>query len=232
MHLQQGAVDRQGRAQFVRGVAHEPLLGREGPLQPVQHLVEGVRELLELVVRPVQLDPPGQVGPGHPAGGAGDPAQGREHTSGHGVAEGEGDDAEAHEGQERPVQKAVEGVLPLRRGAVLDHLVELGVVQRRGQLRAHVAGDLHARALDLELQPARVVQRLRGQHVDDRQQQDARDQEHAAVQQREPYPDGRAQPGVRGLLRLGFPGRFRWCLHGRRGGCHPALRSGIRSRGR
>ena len=40
-----------GVLQLVRGVADEALLGGERPLQPLQHVVEGVGELLQLVVR-------------------------------------------------------------------------------------------------------------------------------------------------------------------------------------
>lgn len=190
----------------MRRVPDEPLLRGEGPLQPFQHVVEGVGQLLELVVRAVQLDAAGQVGSGHPARDAGDPAQRREHPPGHGVSEGEGDDAQAHEGQQRPVEERVERLLAL----MVDAGVHRGVEVVRGRVLGQVA-DLagHLAADDLERQLAAHVQGLGGQHVDDRQQQDAGDQEHAAVQQGEPYPDGRAQPGVRGLLLLGLPGGFR-----------------------
>lgn len=206
----------------MRRVPDEPLLRGEGPLQPFQHVVEGVGQLLELVVRAVQFDAAGQVGSGHPAGDAGDPAQRREHPPGHGVAEGEGDDAQAHQGQQRPVEERVERLLAL----VVDAGVHRGVeVVRRGVLGqvADLAG--HLAADDLERQLAAHVQGLGGQHVDDRQQQDAGDQEHSAVQQGEPYPDGRAQPGVRGLLLLGLPGGFRGRRRGRRDGGHrPQIR--------
>lgn len=214
--LQQRAVDRQGRTQLVRGVPDEPLLRGEGPLQPVQHVVEGVGELLELVVGPVQLDAAGEVRAGDGAGDAGDPAQRREHPPRHGVAEGEGDDAQAHQGEQRPVEQRVQCLLALvvdagvHRG--VDRVRRVAVFEEVADLAGHVAVD------DLERQLTAHVQCLRRQHVDDRQQQDARDQEHAAVQQREPYPDGRTQPGVRGLLLFGLPGGLGGC--GRRGGGH------------
>lgn len=209
----------------MRRVPDEPLLRGEGPLQPVQHVVEGVGELLELVVRPVQFDAAGQIGSGHPAGDAGDPAQGREHPPRHGVAEGEGDDAQPHEGQQRPVEERVERLLAL----VVEAGVHRGVEVVRGRLLRQVAdpaGDLPVD--DLERQLTAFVQGLGGQHVDDREQQDARDQEHAAVQQGEPYPDGRAQPGIRGLLLLGLPGGFGGAAAGG-GTVGTGVRSGIRS---
>ena len=41
----------------MRGVGHEPSLAGEGEVEAVQHVVEGVGELLQLVVRPVEADP-------------------------------------------------------------------------------------------------------------------------------------------------------------------------------
>lgn len=228
MDLQQGAVDRQRGAQLVRGVADEPLLCGEGPLQPVQHVVEGVRQLLQLVVRAVQLDPPGEVRAGHPARGPGDPAERGQDASGHGVSEGEGHHAEADQGEEGPVEQAVQRLLPLGRRTGLDRVVQLVVVEGGAQLRAGVAGDLDIGPGDPEGHAPRVVERLRGQHVDDRQQHDARDQEHPAVQQREPYPDGRAQPGVRGSGCLGSQVGFGGAAGGS-GVVAMVLRSGIRS---
>jgi hypothetical protein len=52
-----GADDGQGVAQLVGGVGDELALGGEGRVQPGQHGVEGVGQLLELVVGAGQLDP-------------------------------------------------------------------------------------------------------------------------------------------------------------------------------
>ena len=43
---------RQRRAQFVGGIGDEPPLAVESALEPVEHLVEGLGQLLELVARP------------------------------------------------------------------------------------------------------------------------------------------------------------------------------------
>ena len=70
-HLDQGPVDRQRGAQLVRGVGDEPALAVEGAVQPLQHGVERVGQLLDLVARAGQRDPlvqpaAGAVGPGDP----------------------------------------------------------------------------------------------------------------------------------------------------------------------
>jgi hypothetical protein len=41
----------------VRSVGHEPSLACEGEIEAVQHVVEGIGELRELVVGPVETDP-------------------------------------------------------------------------------------------------------------------------------------------------------------------------------
>ena len=50
--------DRHGRAQLVRGVRDEPLLLADAILQAVEHMVEGNRELCELVLRLRYIDAP------------------------------------------------------------------------------------------------------------------------------------------------------------------------------
>ena len=50
------AVDRQRRAQLVRRVGREALLARERVVEPVEHVVEVVGELLELVAAAAQAD--------------------------------------------------------------------------------------------------------------------------------------------------------------------------------
>lgn len=138
----------------MRGVGDEPLLGGEGPLQAVQHVVEGVGQFLQFVVGAVQLDPPGEVGAGHAARGPGDPAQRREDPPGHGVAEGEGDHAEADQGQQRAAQQVVQGLLALVVDAELHRVVEGARAGEAaaGEGRAGVAVDRERAAGDLERQ--------------------------------------------------------------------------------
>ena len=52
-----GPVDRQRRAQLVRGVGDEPPLPVERAVEPLEHRVERVGELLDLVVGAGQRDP-------------------------------------------------------------------------------------------------------------------------------------------------------------------------------
>ncbi len=62
-----GAHDRQRRAQLVRGARDEPPLARERPVETLEHPIEGVRELLELVGGAAQVDPLAEVLPRRPA---------------------------------------------------------------------------------------------------------------------------------------------------------------------
>ena len=71
--LDLGADDRQRRAQLVARVGHEAALAVEGGGQAVEHPVDGVREVAQLVLGAAHLDPlvhpllrdaPGE--PGHP----------------------------------------------------------------------------------------------------------------------------------------------------------------------
>ena len=55
--VDEGAHGGERGSQFVRGVGHEPPLAGEGEIEAVQHVVEGVGELLELVVGSVEADP-------------------------------------------------------------------------------------------------------------------------------------------------------------------------------
>jgi hypothetical protein len=82
-HLQQGPLAGQRRAQFVRGVRDELALGPERGVQPAEQLIEGVAELLELVVGTGHREPLVQVAGGDPAGGGRDRAQRAEHPPGH-----------------------------------------------------------------------------------------------------------------------------------------------------
>jgi hypothetical protein len=59
---------------LVRGVRGEPLLHLERVVQPYEHVVEGVRELAELVVASAELYPVAQVPGRHDHGGLVDAA--------------------------------------------------------------------------------------------------------------------------------------------------------------
>ena len=64
-HLEVAAGDRERRAQLVRRVVHEPALGGEGDLEPVEHRVDRGRDLGDLVMRRHRPHPHRQVAGGH-----------------------------------------------------------------------------------------------------------------------------------------------------------------------
>nr|WP_237307656.1 hypothetical protein [Streptomyces alboflavus] len=68
-----------GRAQFMAGVGHEPLLGRERRVEPVEHVVDRVSEALQLVVGTLVPDAAGEVGGLDLARGGDQPVDRREH---------------------------------------------------------------------------------------------------------------------------------------------------------
>ena len=68
--LHQRLEPRQRGAQLVRGVGDELALGVEGRVEPREQPVEGVSELLELVVGPVEREPLMQVRRRYVTGGA------------------------------------------------------------------------------------------------------------------------------------------------------------------
>lgn len=92
--LDQRAVDRQRCAQLMGGVGDEPPLPVEGAVQPLQHGVEGVSEVFDLVIGPVQRDAFVQAAVGDAAGGRGDPLQGAQRPAGQQPSKTTGDDTD------------------------------------------------------------------------------------------------------------------------------------------
>ena len=88
-HLELGAHHGQRRAQLVRGVRHESPLARERRLEAVEHVVEGLGELAQLVVRAACGDAPVERVPAHGAGRGHDVAQRSQHAPGGQPAEQE-----------------------------------------------------------------------------------------------------------------------------------------------
>ena len=94
----------------MRGVGHEPPLAGEGEVEAVQHVVEGVGELLELVVGPVEADPLIEMFLRGAPCGAGDlverdqdpPPDRPSQHAGH-----DGGDAEADQGPQEQLMKVV-----------------------------------------------------------------------------------------------------------------------------
>jgi hypothetical protein len=125
-----GAGDRQRGAQLVGGVGGKAALGVEGGVQAREHLVEGVGQLLELVVGAVQGDALVQGALRQALGGGGDALQRAQHLPGHHPAQPQR--PQRHQPQD-PQHRLQER--PHRLG--LDYLLE------RDDLRA---GDLVAAA--------------------------------------------------------------------------------------
>ncbi len=82
-HVERGPHSGERRAQLVRGVGDELALERERALEPVEQLVEGVCELLQLVVGAGEVQTLVQVGGGDLPGGRRDRAQRPQEPPGH-----------------------------------------------------------------------------------------------------------------------------------------------------
>jgi hypothetical protein len=93
----------------VGGVGDELALGGEGGVQAGQHGVEGVAELLELVVGAGQLDAARQVGGLDVAGHGGDAPDRPQHPAGHRPADAQAGHEQHPEGGEGVVAQLLEG---------------------------------------------------------------------------------------------------------------------------
>ena len=85
----------------MRGVGDESPLGFEGSLQPAEQLVEGVAELVKLVVGSLERESLVQVGGGDLAGGGGHRAQRAQHAPRDQPAERGGDGGHDRQGDDR-----------------------------------------------------------------------------------------------------------------------------------
>jgi hypothetical protein len=148
-----GAHDRQGRAQLVRRVGHEAPLALEGRLEALEHRVEGVGELAQLVARAVQRDTRVERAIGDRARRGRDAADRAQRAAGHHPARrhrGDGDEQQgAPEGEQDVAQRAVVGGVDLDGVGVARLAIDVAL---RGGERAHGVGvlggnarrDLHA----------------------------------------------------------------------------------------
>ena len=173
----------------MRCVRNELPLRVERRLEAREKLVEGGAELLQLVVRAVEGEPPVQVAGGDLARCVRDRPQRLECAARDEPAEPDRDDGHDCEREAGFDHQRVQRGVRLLPG--LGH--NLG---RRGQPQ-RVAR--HAQAPSYG--PARadeevaVVEAVRDEDVRDRQQHRAGDQEEAAVEQRQPQADRVARPG-------------------------------------
>ena len=96
----------------MRGVRDEPALGGERVVQPFQHLVEGIRQFLELVPGAGQCQPFPQVLVRRPAGGLGDHPDWPQHAAGDEPAQRAGGHGHHPEAEQGVQQQAVQCALP------------------------------------------------------------------------------------------------------------------------
>jgi hypothetical protein len=196
--LDRGSFPGERPAKLVGGVGDEAalgiqgvLLGVEGGIQPAQQPVDGVGQVLELVVGPGHGEALVQVGLGDLAGGGGDGPQGPQHPTGHQPAGRDGDRQHDRQGDAGQDQQ-----LPQRVGAAA-----LGEVDgRRSRAAGHGDGVTGARVVGVVgLEDGLAEELVRHQEVGDGEQHHPRDQEHPAVEQGEAQPHGApGQPQRRG----------------------------------
>jgi hypothetical protein len=168
----------------VRGVGHETPLRREREVEPGEHRVERVREPLQLVVRPVELDPPRQLPCLDLARDARDVRDRGEHPPGDHPADEQAGDEERPERRQRERAQIAE--------RPLVHLVlERLRVDERALLRAAAVVDGHLLDDD-RLRDRLVPEAEREAEVEARHEHRGDEEEDARVEQRQPHPD-RAQ---------------------------------------
>ena len=196
--LDHRALERQRRAELVRGVRDEPPLGLERGLQTREQAVDRVAELLQLVVRAGEREPLVEVLLRDLARRRGHRPQRAERAPGHQPAEQ--DRAERHDPQREHRHREQRAEL-LALGLVRDPLGEedVGHVGARRDLQRlpRVVADPDrrlgaARGTVLEHRlHTRLAPRLpRGEPVGDRQQRCAGDEEQRSVEQRQAQAHG------------------------------------------
>jgi hypothetical protein len=122
----------------VRRVGGEAALRVEGGVEPREHPVEGVGQLLELVVRPLQGDPLVQGALGQALGGRGDPLQRAQHPPRHDPAEPQRQqrhkaEHQQHRLQERAHRRGHEGGPQRVDLAAGDEIAAVGIRRGLGQ---------------------------------------------------------------------------------------------------
>jgi hypothetical protein len=100
--LKERPLARQRRAEFVRGVRDELALRQERGVEAAEQLIEGVPELLELVVRAGHRDPLMRAARGYPPGRRRDRPQWAEHSQASGRGEEQSD---VEQGEPQPYRQ-------------------------------------------------------------------------------------------------------------------------------
>ena len=193
-HVDLGAHDRQRRPQLVRGVGDEVPLALEGVVEPLEHPVEGVGQLLELVRRPAERDPLAQVLPRHAPGRPGDPPQRAQGAAGQQPPRHDRHQRHHPERQQvldqQPVQRVAAKLRPDRRCD--RHLRGARREPKLGTEGRRTAGRQHPQLLELLADVVEVrarVEVVADQQIAERQQDGAGDQEDDPVEDRQSQPD-------------------------------------------
>ena len=165
--LKQRATQGKWRAQLVRGVRDELTLRFEGRLESAEQFVEGVTELLELVIGTLEGEALVQVRSRDRACGCGDGVQPPQDATGDHPAQTDRGDCHDTQGGERPEKEEVEN--PLLAGGDGLKRVDPGLRDRPNR----EDGDMCR------------VRRATHENVGDAEQHGARDKKQRSVQQRE-----------------------------------------------
>ena len=193
LRVGQGDVDHrlrggQGSAQLVGGVGREPAVDGEGPLQGGQHVVEGVRQVVDLVARAGQVQPLTEVARGGALGRRIHRGQRLQHPPCQNPADGPGEHHEQRQRADGRAHDAAEQIEQVR--------VHLGGL---ADLRDWHGGGLPDRVADLDAQ--RDVARV---EVDQGDEDHAGGRHHPGVGQGQTCPDTQV-PGATHVLRAVRP---------------------------
>jgi len=146
--LEQGLRDRERGPQLMRGVRGEPLLLGHVRLQLLEHRVEDVGEVAELVTRPLQRDPVRQGALRREPGGIADALQRRQHPSGEQPSDSEPEGEQDHHDHRGDRHESPDQVTAVRHEELGD-------------------GDLHVRHVSEQIRGHRGEQQS-SRHDDDR----------------------------------------------------------------
>ena len=145
-HIEGRPDDRERVAQLMRGVLDERALRPDAAVEPVEHPVEGIGQIAQLVLRAVEMDAPGEVGRLDVAGDGGDPADRPGDAPGDDPADaeadryerGQADDRQRPEAGERRVADLALGVddrlVDAEEVRQPEHVEDLGLEAGRGDL--------------------------------------------------------------------------------------------------
>ena len=196
-HVEGRAHRGQRGTQLVRGVGDEPALGVEGDLQPLQQAVDGVTELLELVLRAVQAEPLVQAVLGDALGRRGHLPDRPQRPPGYQPAERDRYHGHDGQGDQRGDQQLMREPVLARVGVLRLQVLELGLQRLDAGLglgqRGTGPGLIRGRGGAFGHRRAHY-----GDAAGDGQQHRAGHEEQDPVQGGQPYPDGAAgQPQPR-----------------------------------